>query len=148
MGRPKHLKREAVFQQELAKYENWFNRGLVRLAKMPPDIRAAIEATRARDSTFWFELLAQLEFYDAKILEHVYRTEEGATTLQQLVRSLRHVGIKREAVRRRVRMLANLGLLDLAERTKPLCINSRIELEPKVITLIRGVYKRLGVPES
>ena len=78
----------------------------------------------------------------------MYRTEEGATTLQQLVRGLRQVGIKREAVRRRVRMLANLGLLDLAERTKPLCINSRIELEPKVITLIRGVYKRLGVPES
>ena len=141
MGRPTHRESKAIFQQELG---CWSNRGLKRLAKLPPEARAAIEVRRTRDSSFWYELLAQLDFYDAKILEYVYRTERGATTLQQLVRSLRQIGIKREAIRRRVRMLANLGLLDLAERTKPLCINSRIELEPKVITLLRGSISAWG----
>lgn len=94
---------------------------------------------------FWFELLAKLDFYDAKILEHVYATQGGASTLLVLVRQLRQVGIKREALRRRVLMLAELGLLNVACRTKPLCISGRVELEAKVLSLIAGVYQRLGV---
>ncbi len=45
-------------------------------------------------------------------------------------------------------MLANLGLLDVAERTKPLCIRGQVELEAKVISLIRGVFQRLGVDQK
>ena len=97
---------------------------------------------------FWFELLAQLDFYDAKILEHIYETQGGATTLQLLVRHLRQVGIKREALRRRVLVLANLGLLNVAERTKPLCIRAYVELEAKVVSLVRGVYQRLGMAKK
>ena len=145
MGRPKQLKPELAFRQKVARYENFLTQGLLSMSKLPADVRVYIQAKRKHDETFWFELLAQLDFYDAKILDHVYHAEQGATTLQQLVRHLRHIGIKREAIRRRVRMLANLGLLDLAEHTKPLCITSRIGLEANVVTLIRGVYERLGV---
>lgn len=99
-------------------------------------------------SEFWFELLTQLDFYDAKILEHVYKLQDGATTLLQIIRHLRHVGIKREAIRQRVLTLASIGLLDIAERTKPLCIRGSIELEAKVVSLIQGVYQRLRVKKN
>ena len=145
MARPKALNAETTFRQNIAKYENWLGQGLLRLTNVPSEVRNYLESKRKQDRTFWFELLAQLDFYDAKILDYVYQAEQGATTLQLLVRRLRHIGIKREAIRRRVRMLANLGLLDLVDRTKPLCITSRIELEPNVASLIQGIYQRLGV---
>ena len=78
-------------------------------------------------------------------MHHVYEAQEGATTLLLIVRHLRHVGIKREAIRQRVLALANLGLLEVIPKTKPLCICGRIELEAKVMSLVRGVYERLGV---
>ena len=94
---------------------------------------------------FWFQLLAQLDFCDAKILEHVYESQEGATTLQLMVQHLRHVGLKREALRRRSLALAELGLLQVVSRTRPLCIHGRIELEARIVSLVHGVFERLGV---
>jgi predicted HTH transcriptional regulator len=148
MARSRQLNPKTALRQKAARYENFLQRGLVSMAELPADVKTHLQSKKTQEKTFWFELLAELDFYDAKILDVVYRTEQGATTLQQLVRRLRTVGIKREAIRRRLRMLANLGLLDLAEKTKPLCVSSRIELESKVITLIEGVYRRLGVRQQ
>ncbi len=145
MGRPQRLTAEAAFRQNVGKYENWLSQGLITLARVPEDVRKHIRSKKHNPCEFWFELLAQLDFYDAKILEHVYEFQDGATTLQLLVRQLRNVGLKREALRRRVFMLADLGLLDVADQTKPLCIRGQIEVEAKVISLIRGVFQRLGV---
>lgn len=145
MGRPQRLGNGIAFRQRVDKYENWLSQGLTTLAQLPDDVRIYVLARKHGSRDFWFELLAQLDFYDAKILEQVYDFQNGATTLQCLVRSLRHVGIKREAIRRRVLMLSNLGLLDVAQRTNPLCISGHVQLEGKVLSLIRGVYQRLGV---
>lgn len=148
LGRPQRLTAEAAFRQDVSKYENWLSQGLISLNKVPADVREYIKSKEHDSREFWFELLGGLDFYDAKILEHVYQSQEGATTLQLLVRHMRNVGIKREALRRRVLMLADLGLLDVAERTKPLCIRGQVELEAKVISLIRGVFQRLGVDQK
>ena len=112
--------------------------------RRPGQERSSLEP-RLTTREFWFELLAGLDFYDAKILEHVYELQEGATTFLLLVRHLRRIGIRREALRRRVFMLAHLGLLEVVPRTKPLCIGARVELEAKIVSLIQGVYQRLGV---
>ena len=145
MARPHSLHQAIKLQREIDKYENWLSQGLTTLAQLPNDVRAYVLAKKHGSREFWFELLAQLDFYDAKILHHVYEAQEGATTLLLIVRHLRHVGIKREAIRQRVLALANLGLLEVIPKTKPLCICGRIELEAKVMSLVHGVYERLGV---
>lgn len=145
MARPHRLSSELSFRQSVEKYDNWLSHGLTTLAQIPDAVRTHIIAKKQDTREFWFDLLAQLDFYDAKILEHVYQSQAGATTLQLMVRQLRRVGVKREAIRRRVLMLKELGLLQVVMRTNPLCITAKVELEAKVLSLVRGVFKRLGV---
>lgn len=99
------------------------------------------ELSEAQRET-WFEVLRELDFYGAKVLEAIYM--EGCLSLPELLQALRKHGFTRRVIRKRLQWLEAWGLISLIP-SYPLCVRPQVELEPVVKQLIRMALVRLGV---
>ncbi|MHA1343730.1 MAG: hypothetical protein ACTSQG_07075, partial [Promethearchaeota archaeon] len=123
---------------EVNKYLNWCEKGLFsELNEIPQDILKALLTKEG----YWYSLIQTCNDLDYKILNVMYTTTQ-TLTFEQLLNKLRYVNYSSKTIRKTLKKLKNLGLIEILP-TKPLIIRGDFELENKVRNLLKILRKTL-----
>ncbi|NVM03114.1 MAG: hypothetical protein HWN67_12300 [Candidatus Helarchaeota archaeon] len=117
---------------------NWCEKGLFsELNEIPRDILKALLTKEG----YWYSLIQTCNDLDYKILNVMY-TITQTLTFEQLLNKLRYVNYSSKTIRKTLKKLKNLGLIEIVP-TKPLIIRGDFELEDKVRNLLKILRKTL-----